>query len=53
MYTSSLQDISQYNRAMVGGKALNLSKMISAGLPVPSGGHAQMLEKTFSTRLPH
>ncbi|HEX4715092.1 MAG TPA: PEP/pyruvate-binding domain-containing protein, partial [Ktedonobacteraceae bacterium] len=37
MYTSSLQVISQYNRAMVGGKALNLSKLISAGLPVPSG----------------
>ena len=37
MYTSSLQSISQYDRAMVGGKALNLSKLISADLPVPPG----------------
>lgn len=37
LYTSSLQSISQYDRALVGGKALNLSKLISVGLPVPSG----------------
>jgi len=36
-HTASLQSISQYDRAMVGGKELNLSKLISANLPVPSG----------------
>jgi len=37
MYTSLLQDISQYDRMTGGSKALNLGKLISAGLPVPPG----------------
>lgn len=39
MYTSSLQNSRQYDWATigVGGKALNLGTLISAGLPVPPG----------------
>src|SRR5258708_8632955 len=37
MYTHSLQNIEQYDRTAIGGKALNLSELISAGLPVPPG----------------
>lgn len=37
MYTSSLQHTSQYDRTTGGNKALNLGKLISAGLPVPPG----------------
>ncbi|HEY0755451.1 MAG TPA: PEP/pyruvate-binding domain-containing protein [Ktedonobacteraceae bacterium] len=37
MYTSSLHESQQYDRAAIGGKALNLGELISAGLPVPSG----------------
>jgi rifampicin phosphotransferase len=37
MYAPSLQNIHQYNRKTLGGKALNLGELISAGLPVPPG----------------
>jgi pyruvate,water dikinase len=37
MYISSFQDLSQYDRTTVGGKALNLRELVSAGLPVPPG----------------
>jgi len=37
MYTPSLQNIHQYDRTTMGGKALNLGELISAGLPVPPG----------------
>ncbi|HEU5374728.1 MAG TPA: PEP/pyruvate-binding domain-containing protein, partial [Ktedonobacteraceae bacterium] len=37
MYTSSLQDLSQYDRMTGGSKALNLGELILAGLPVPPG----------------
>jgi pyruvate,water dikinase len=37
MYTSSLHHNQQYDRATMGGKALHLGELISAGLPVPPG----------------
>ena len=36
-YITSLHDIHQYDRMILGGKALNLGELISAGLPVPPG----------------
>ena len=37
LYVSPLKDAHQYDRTIVGDKAVNLSKLIEAGLPVPPG----------------
>jgi phosphoenolpyruvate synthase/pyruvate phosphate dikinase len=36
-YISLLKDAHQYDSTSVGGKAVNLSRLICAGLPVPQG----------------